>query len=131
MKVLIYPTHRGVVFTPKMKEIMDKYEGIRQRTGEVIEYVENNYELCEGGNYDLIRSSLVKNKEKILKVKTLHNSDLDYVYWIYTESYGVCVFKIEEVDVTRPWTIDDYDSAEYIKYLDDRKCLDKELNYWE
>ena len=131
MKVLIYPSHRGIVFTPKMKEIMEKHEGIKQRTGEIIEYIENNCEYCESGNYDLIRASLVKDREKILKVKTIYNSDLDYVYWIYTESYGVAVFKIEEVDTSRPWTIESYDSCEHIKYLDERKCIDEELNYWE
>lgn len=131
MKVLIYPSHRGIVFTPNMKEIMEKYEGIKQRTGEIIEYIENNCEYCESDNYDLIRASLVKDREKILKVKTIYNSDLDYVYWIYIESYGVTVFKIEEVDTSRPWTIESYDSCEHVKYLDERKCLDEELNYWE
>ena len=131
MKVLIYPTHRGMIFTPKMKEIMNKYEGVRQRTGEIIEYIENNCDYCVGGNYDLIRASLVKDEEKILKVKTLYDSNEDYVYWIYTKEHGVCVFKIEEVDTTRQWTIDEYDGAEGILYLDERKCLDEELNYWE
>lgn len=131
MKVLIYPTHRGTVFIPKMKEIMNKYVGIKCRTGEIIDYIEDNCMHCESGNYDLIRANLVRDKEKILKVKTIYNSDLDYVYWIYTELYGVCVFKIVEVDTSRPWTIEEYDSCEYIKYLDERKCLDEELNYWE
>lgn len=128
-KILIYPSHRGMVFTPKMKEIMEKYEGIKQRTGEIIKYIENNCVECEGSDYDSVRANLGKDKEKILKVKITYTSD--YIYWIYTEKYGVAVFKIEEVDISRPWTIDEYDNCEYIKYLDERKCLDEELNYWE
>ena len=130
MKVLIFSSHRGVVFTPKMKEIMNKYVGIRKRTGEIIEYIENNCVCFEGGNYDTIRANLGKDKEKILKIKLTYGN-IDYVYWINTELYGAAVFKIEEVDVTRPWTIEEYDSCEYIKYLDERKCIDEELNYWE
>ena len=129
MKVLLYPTHVGVVYTPKMKEIMNKDRGIRHRTGEVIEYIENNCTDCESCSYDTIKSQLGKDREKILRVKSVY--DDSNIYWIYNEKYGACVFHIVEVDTSRAWTIEEYDNSEYIKYLDERKCLDKELNYWE
>lgn len=31
---------------------------------------------------------------------------------------GTVTFKIVDVDITRPWTICEYDSSEYIQYLD-------------
>jgi len=37
---------------------------------------------------------------------------------------------IEEVDISRKWTISVYDGAEDIKYLKP-KCISEELNYWE
>lgn len=38
--------------------------------------------------------------------------------------------KIEKVDNSIPWTLNDYDGAESIKYLEPIK-VDDELNYWK
>lgn len=41
-----------------------------------------------------------------------------------------CIFSIEDVDISRPWRITDYDGAEYIQYLD-YVVVNKEINYCE
>ena len=130
MKVLIYPTHVGAVYTPTMRQILNKDRTIRHRTGEMIEYIENNCINCEGRSLDYIKAQLGKNNEKILKIESQYCDNCD-IYWIYDTKYGACVFSIVEVDTSRPWTINEYDSCEYVNYLDERKCLDEELNYWE
>ena len=38
------------------------------------------------------------------------------------------IIRLVEVDTSRPWTILDYDGAEYIQYLD-YNVIDKESNY--
>ncbi|HDR4737038.1 TPA: hypothetical protein QCR36_004092 [Bacillus cereus] len=43
-----------------------------------------------------------------------------------TESWAY--IKIVEVDISRPWTINDYDGQESIKYVD-YKFINKHLNY--
>ena len=50
-------------------------------------------------------------------------------YFIYNKKLKyISSLEIVEVDTSRPWTIEEYDGAEYIKYLD-YEILDKELNY--
>ena len=41
-----------------------------------------------------------------------------------------CIFSINDVDISRPWRITDYDGAEYIQYLD-YDVVNKEINYCE
>lgn len=38
---------------------------------------------------------------------------------------------IGEVDTSRPWTLSEYDASYGIKYLDENKLVDEELNYYE
>ena len=39
-------------------------------------------------------------------------------------------YSIQDVDISRPWRITDYDGSEYIQYLD-YNIVDKSLNYCE
>lgn len=43
---------------------------------------------------------------------------------------GTITFKIVEVDTSRPWTICEYDSSEYIQYLDIR-AVNPEVNFYK
>jgi hypothetical protein len=54
-----------------------------------------------------------------------------YFYATLGEFNAFNAFEIVDVDIMRPWCIDEYDDAEYIEYLDDVICLDKELNFYE
>lgn len=135
MKVLLFTAYGGYAATPQMKEILSKYEnkGIRGRIGEIVDYVENNhvlyptiYKLSE------IEKEFENNKELIVKFEDLQKHGYQK-YMIYRDiGYsGITTFSIVDVDTTRPWTIEEYDGAEYIQYLDENKLIDKELNYYE
>lgn len=39
-------------------------------------------------------------------------------------------YSIEDVDISRPWRVTDYDGSEYVQYLD-YVVIDEELNYCE
>lgn len=43
---------------------------------------------------------------------------------------GTITFKLVDVDITRPWTICEYDSSEYIQYLDIR-AVNPEVNFYK
>lgn len=130
IKVLLFTGYGANTVTPAMKEIMLKYKGIKMCTcNELIEYVENSCVVYEDYNkikYDEFTKLIRSNYEKIVTFKTNPN-----VYYVYDrENHYVSIFSIIEVDTTRPWTIEEYDGSESIKYLDDMVCVDKELNYW-
>ena len=41
---------------------------------------------------------------------------------------GGSFYEIKDVDILRPWTIQEYDGYEYIQYMD-YKIIDEKLNY--
>lgn len=58
-------------------------------------------------------------------------SDTKNDYLGYNSEQGIiCRVSIVTVDTNRKWTIESYDGAEGVKYLDDMVCVDKELNCW-
>lgn len=59
------------------------------------------------------------------------SNGVKYIYATPNSHSLFNIFKIVEVDISRPWCIEEYDGAEGIKYLDDYICVDKELNYFE
>lgn len=128
MKILLFTSYDDGLGTPKMRKIMKKYGGIRGRVGEIIEYVENHKVMFEDSLENSMRMAqdmFENNKETIV---TFSNHSRYY----YNSGYGYMnSFEIVEVDTIRPWTIKEYDGAEYIKYLDEQKLVDKELNYWK
>ena len=124
MKILLFTGYGGYAATPRMKEILNKYKGIRGRTGEIVDYVENNHVVYDESQYFDAQRETKNNKELIVKIKDC--------YIVYDANlYGIVPFSIVDVDTTRPWTIKEYDGAEYIQYLDENKLIDKELNYYE
>lgn len=128
MKVLLFTSHDCSIGTPKMREIMKKYVGIRCRVGEIIKYVENNrllfFDACEDA-MNMAKSIMNDNNEAIVGFE----GNQDGYYYKSNEGY-ISSFSIIDVDTTRPWTIAEYDGAEYVQYLDEDKLIDKELNYW-
>ena len=128
MKVLLFTGYGDSIGTPKMKEIMKKTIGIRCRVGEIIEYVENNRLLftdADEYSMNIAKSMMEDDKEIIVEFKNIQNR----YYYKSNEGY-ISSFSIIDIDTTRPWTIAEYDGAEYVQYLDEDKLVDKELNYW-
>lgn len=135
MKVLLFTGYGGYAATPQMKEILEKYDGIYSRIGEIVDYVENNHVVYDVSQYFEVEKELKKknNKELIIKFEDNKKHDNYQKYAIYNniKYSNFSTFSIVEVDITRPWTIEEYDGAEYIQYLDENKLIDKELNYYE
>lgn len=132
MKVLLFTSYGGYAATPRMKEILNKYKGIYSRIGEIVDYVENNHILCHSSKHIEVEKELKNNSELIIKYEDIQRFKGCQIYKVYsTDVYGTSSFSIVEVDTTRPWTIEEYDGAEYIQYLDENKLIDKELNYYE
>lgn len=133
MKILLFTGYGGYAATPQMKEILNKYKGIRGRVGEIVYYVESNHvsyptisELPE------VEKEFTKNKELIVKFEDIQKHGYQkYMVYNSTGYSNTTTFSIVNVDTTRPWTIEEYDGAEYIQYLDENKLVDKELNYYE
>ena len=54
---------------------------------------------------------------------------VEYIYATSGSSVPFISFCIEEVDISRPWCIEEYDGAEGIKYLDAYKCVDMFIHF--
>ena len=130
IKVLLFTSYGANTVTPTMGDIMKKYKGILCRINrELIEYIENNSVVYEGNHSEHAEfmKSFSDDSETIVTLKNHPN-----IYYVYNREYHyVSNFSIVEVDTARPWTIGEYDGAEGIKYLDEIKCVDEALNYWE
>jgi len=132
MKILLFTGYGGYAATPQMKKILNKYKGIRSRVGEIVDYVENNHILYHSSYFIEAEKELKNNRELIVKFEDIQRYENRQSYSVYDANlYGLSSFSIEEVDTTRPWTIEEYDGAEYIEYLDEHKLVDEELNYYE
>ena len=83
-----------------IKSLIKDWNDIKWRTERVPEYLLNHPEFECIQDYDWYRRFRVGNN----------------------------IIMLEEVDTSRPWTILDYDGAEYIQYLD-FDVIDKESNY--
>lgn len=132
VKVLIFSGYGADVCTPKMQEIMEKYEGVESRVGEIIDYVENvavPFDSFEDAGE--VESNLRANIETIVSAEN-NKGLISTKYYLWdNELHSIKSFTIEEVDITRPWTIKDYDGSEYIRYLDERELVNEKLNYYK
>lgn len=101
LKVLLFANYGTHTFNNKViKGMLAKKPKPKNRTGKIIELLEKQGEIISHQNGG---------------------------YWIKTHDE---FYFIAEVDTSRPWTILEYDSAEYIQYLD-YSIIDKDLNYCE
>lgn len=123
IKVLLFSGYGVDSVTNEMKTIMDKYDFPRNRIGEICNYVESKAKYMDYTklSFNEISKFLEKNKEEIVL--------FDDSYYIYEPILRMpCKLSIKEVYINRPWTIMNYDGAEYIKYLD-YNIIDKEIYY--
>lgn len=56
---------------------------------------------------------------------------MKYIYGTPNSMSLFTIFEIIDVDISRPWCVEEYDGSESIKYLDGYKCVDRESNYFE
>lgn len=130
MKILLFTGYGGHAATPQMRKILNKYDGIRGRIGEIIDYVENNHTVYHSSHE--VEKEFKNNKELIVKFENVQKSNNRQRYLVWNENFHKWdSFSIVDVDTARPWTIGEYDGSEYIEYLDENKLVDEELNYYE
>lgn len=120
MKVLLFTSYGSIGTTKDIRWLLKKYSFPKNRVGQIVEYIENN------------AISLTKeNIENYLKKHKNHIGKIEKDYYVYDEQInGLKSLSIIEVDIKRPWRIEEYDGSEYIQYLD-YNIIDKELNYVE
>ena len=126
-KAIIFSNYGLDGITPEMQEIMKKHFGIRSRMGEIIEYVENHAVMADEflSEVELLRY-LKNDPNAIVCRRPGKEYQVQRQDWIMPST-----FSIIEIDTSRPWTIDEYDGAESVKYLDEIDLVDEDLNYYE
>ena len=126
MKILLftdYGTHQG---NEIINEFLNKKEFPLNRTGDIIEYVENNAISDEDVCMDEIVAFFQNNKETVVKITGKENK---YLVWNKDINY-ISTLVIKEVNDNIPWTIKDDAGAEKIEYVD-YKLYNENLNYWK
>lgn len=126
MKVLIFSGFGSCVLTPTMKKIMKENKFPFNRVGKIIEYIESKAVDKTGSDIFEIRKWLNEDLENIAICVDCNQK----FYLVGDGDGGSDNFSISDVDITRPWTIEEYDGSEYVKYLD-RYGVIKELNYYK
>jgi hypothetical protein len=129
VKILIFSGYGSNAVTPEMEEIMNISEGIRRRVGEIVEFVEKNAVPYKIRDYKIANEDLSTNHNLIVRYEK-YPGVFQYAVWD-RELRMPSFFSIDEVDSSRPWTVEEYDGSEGIVYLDERKLTDEELNYWD
>ena len=84
----------------------------------------------ESFDWKLIKNQDMKRSKNVNYVVPIRDG-MRYFYATLTGFSPFNVFEIVDVDTTRPWCLEEYDDAEYIEYLDDVVCLDKEFNFYD
>lgn len=125
MKVLLFTDFGTNYLSPEMIKILGKNPFPINRTGKIIEFVEQiavPLDKTEG----LIPQIFKEKSNTIIKIEDQGTSQ--DIYIIKSDSDRFSRFAIQEVDTTRPWTIENYDGAEYIQYLD-YNIINSDINY--
>ena len=120
MKILIF--HQGMFkfFNSKIQQLLSQKTFPENRTGDIIKYIEDNTSVCKDTNN--IKDFCKNNPNNFIHVQGDYYVSWDEIY------KTTALFKIQDVDITRPWTIQEYDGSEYIQYLD-YNIVNTDMNY--
>lgn len=122
MKILLFIDYGPNYVHPLLEHVYQKDENFpKNRTGAIIDFIENYNKLIDSEKV----ISLAHDESIIYKFNELQQ----YLIW-NSKKNNFSIYMIQDVDITRPWTIKQYDGSEYIEYLD-YNIVDSELNYCE
>lgn len=127
MKILLLTDFGDNYLSPQMIRILQKNHFPINRTGNIINFIEQKavpLNKTEG----LISQIFKEKSNTIIKIEDQGTSQ--DIYIIKSDSDRFSRFAVQEVDTTRPWTIENYDGAEYIQYLD-YNIINSDINYCE
>lgn len=119
IKVLIFSGFGSSGYPKHISEQIKETNFPESRCGSIIEILElypdkSNIDNLQEKYNSLQIGEVLRNKNKFYFGKKPYNISCSIV----------------EVDTSKRWTIDEYDGAEGIKYLEPI-CVSKELNYWK
>lgn len=103
---------------------MAKVKVILQGSYGVFEPSDEFAELIKSKGYKSLWSISARTDKDLVKYVEQHSNE----HGILTGKEEFEYVRVVEVDTSRPWTIDDYDGAESILYLD-YEVIDKNLNF--
>lgn len=128
MKVLLFQNLSDMQFLPpKMQKLLSQSSFPFNRFGAIINYIEQN-----SINFTSIPTTVnewcLLNPNQILRY-----TESCYLISILNQFKQFTIFKIIDVDIDRPWTIEDQDGDETIKYLDykDYEIVDQNTNFYK
>ena len=117
------------------KKYHDTKSPVRLRHEMALYIKEHTYPLSvDTKNFDEIESILKKNPESFIKIDAYSDRTHYFrnVYLCWNKDLEIAEsIAIEDVDISKKWTLADYDGTESIKYLEDPVCIDKTYNYYE
>lgn len=120
MKMVLFTGYGGIYLNDDFKKVFTDFS-IQNRINAV------NYLLthCEKMNDDYYKYlEQVKRKDVIVQA-----DNKTFTCWNINNDC-ICVFSIVDVDTSKPWTIEEYDGSEYIKYLE-FELVDEKYNYYK
>lgn len=126
MKIVIFNSHGPSGFPEHILKQIQETNFPQSRCGSVIDILENIPKQDTGTCPVAFRNRLENLKSD--EVLRLGNK---FIFGNECRSHNNITCEIVEVDVNKKWTIDMYDGAEHIEYIDNYVCISGKLNYWE
>ena len=122
MKVLLFVGYGTPSGCKTINDLLsEKTFPLNRVDNDVINHIEQNAEEKKADETKSIYELCEESKSKIIKLNNL------YFCFGHRKGSG-CTMQIVNVDVSRPWKIEEYDGAEYIQYLD-YKVINQDINY--
>ena len=130
MELVIFNNYGGRVPDVLRDKIIPGLEFPQNRFNcSLIEYIKNN-------SVDFIPNVHTDNwfklhKDALVRVECKENGKGKYVGFASDGIGGsIACVSIVDVDISRRWTMSEYDGVEIIKYLDDYELRFEDINYW-
>lgn len=121
MKVVLFQSYGINQGNTKIAEYLNSKPFPENRIGDIVDFIESTSQELPPDTFVNELSSL--DKDEIFRLQ-------DNIYLYFDFDSRVHGLTIVDVDINKPWTIDDYDGSERIKYFEPIKLCNKEMNYY-
>lgn len=132
MEALIFNSYGGRVPDVVMKRMIKGLEFPQSRFDQsIINYIKTN--AIEYNTEVHNDKWFEKHRDAIVRVDYGSEGMCKYLGFSTDDNgkYGIIAgVSIKDIDISRRWTMEEYDGAEIIKYLDDYECRFVDVNYW-
>lgn len=129
INVALFTSYGFITDNKLIRDILnDKSMSVVEKRMKIAELVENNSVTTEDigcNSMNDLKNYFSKNENEFLI------SDYDDMFLVYdSELECFKTITVVEVDEKRPWTIDEYDGAESVKYIDNYVLIDEKYNLY-